>query len=109
MEAPALCQGPSLKQHGGLARGGGAGAAAQTKATKTKTSKEGRREIAIYRPLSEEHKNKRRKLKQLELGQMMRRAPDKGGRRGGRRALSHRANSISARRALANKRTPPEP
>ena len=29
--------------------------------------------------LSEEHKNKRRKLKQLELGQMMRGAPDKDG------------------------------
>ena len=31
------------------------------------------------RPLSEEHNNKRRKLKELELGQMMWGAPDKDG------------------------------
>ena len=45
---------------------------------KAKQSKEERKKER-NRPLSEEHKNKRRKLKQLVLGQLMWGAPDKDG------------------------------
>jgi hypothetical protein len=66
---------------GGDGLGGGRGEVgrrSQDDEDKAKQSKEERKKER-NRPLSEEHKNKRRKLKQLELGQLMWGAPDKDG------------------------------
>ena len=64
---------------GGLGGGGGEGGRhSQDEEEKAKQSKEERKKER-NRPLSEEHKNKRWKLKQLELGQLMWGAPDKDG------------------------------
>ena len=59
-------------------RRGEGGRHSQDDKEKAKQSKEERKKERI-RPLSKDHKNKRQKLKQLELGQLMWGAPDKDG------------------------------
>jgi len=66
---------------GGDGLGGGRGEGGRRSQEEEEKAKQGKeeRKKERNRPLSEEHKNKRRKLKQLELGQLMWGAPDKDG------------------------------
>ena len=74
---PVKTRGP-LKLAGPRCPGGGEGHHSQDDHDKAQQRKEERKKERD-RPLSEEHKNKRRKLNQLELGQMIWGAPDKDG------------------------------